>query len=132
MLFGKLHQNIILGGSRLLAFALMVLFVMPIFGGDEEKTVYVCPPCDRGSERSCDEERYDQAGICPICRMELVTLKSLKESQEAAKHLAAQTAEPQQNAKYVCPPCARACDNEVHDKPGTCASCNMKLVVKKE
>jgi rhodanese-related sulfurtransferase len=32
--------------------------------------------------------------------------------------------------KYVCTPCGYTCDNEVHDKPGVCASCGMELVDK--
>ncbi|MBX2901221.1 MAG: rhodanese-like domain-containing protein [Cyclobacteriaceae bacterium] len=35
-----------------------------------------------------------------------------------------------QTNEYVCQPCGRACDTEVHLQPGTCAHCNMKLVLK--
>jgi rhodanese-related sulfurtransferase len=31
---------------------------------------------------------------------------------------------------YVCLPCGYSCDNTIHKGPGTCASCNMKLVEK--
>jgi putative intracellular protease/amidase len=33
---------------------------------------------------------------------------------------------------YVCPPCAQPCDAKVHDKPGTCPLCGMKLVEQQE
>ncbi|MBF5045148.1 DJ-1/PfpI family protein [Aggregicoccus sp. 17bor-14] len=34
-----------------------------------------------------------------------------------------------QHAKhYVCPPCKHPCDDKVHDTPGTCPDCGMKLV----
>ena len=29
---------------------------------------------------------------------------------------------------YVCPPCGQTCDAKVHDKPGVCPHCGMKLV----
>jgi rhodanese-related sulfurtransferase/DNA-directed RNA polymerase subunit RPC12/RpoP len=32
--------------------------------------------------------------------------------------------------KYVCIPCGRECDKEIHDKPGTCSHCQMVLVKK--
>lgn len=32
---------------------------------------------------------------------------------------------------YACPPCGMACDGEVHDGPGACAGCGMRLVPKK-
>ena len=32
--------------------------------------------------------------------------------------------------QYVCSPCGYDCDKEVHDKPGTCASCGMAFVEK--
>jgi len=32
--------------------------------------------------------------------------------------------------EFVCTPCGYDCDKEVHDKAGTCSSCNMKLVDK--
>lgn len=35
-----------------------------------------------------------------------------------------------QSEEYVCMPCGQACDKVVHDKPGTCSSCHMKLVLK--
>ena len=31
---------------------------------------------------------------------------------------------------YLCTPCEQACDKVVHSKPGTCATCHMKLVLK--
>ena len=31
---------------------------------------------------------------------------------------------------YTCIPCGSVCDSAVHDKPGTCSHCNMKLVDK--
>jgi rhodanese-related sulfurtransferase len=33
--------------------------------------------------------------------------------------------------EYVCTPCGNACDGVVHNKPGVCPSCHMKLVEKK-
>jgi len=36
----------------------------------------------------------------------------------------------QGNKEFVCIPCGYDCDKEVHDGPGTCPSCNMKLVEK--
>ncbi|AKQ68266.1 ThiJ/PfpI family protein [Myxococcus hansupus] len=39
---------------------------------------------------------------------------------------AASAVEPAKH--YVCPPCAQPCDAQVHDKPGTCPHCGMKLV----
>lgn len=30
--------------------------------------------------------------------------------------------------EYVCLPCGQDCDKTIHDKPGTCGSCNMQLV----
>jgi rhodanese-related sulfurtransferase/DNA-directed RNA polymerase subunit RPC12/RpoP len=36
-----------------------------------------------------------------------------------------------QTKEYVCMPCGSTCDNVVHSKPGTCPSCNMKLIEKK-
>lgn len=35
-----------------------------------------------------------------------------------------------QSAEYVCPPCNRACDKEIHSKPGICPDCHMELVLK--
>ena len=35
-----------------------------------------------------------------------------------------------QNKEYVCTPCGLDCDHAVHNKPGTCPSCGMKLVEK--
>ncbi len=29
---------------------------------------------------------------------------------------------------YVCPPCGQVCDNDIHEKPGVCETCGMKLV----
>lgn len=34
------------------------------------------------------------------------------------------------DTQYVCLPCGNACDNAVHNKPGTCSHCNMQLVNK--
>ncbi|MBX2894825.1 MAG: rhodanese-like domain-containing protein [Cyclobacteriaceae bacterium] len=36
-------------------------------------------------------------------------------------------AQPQE---YVCMPCGQACDKVIHNKPGTCSACHMKLVLK--
>jgi len=38
-------------------------------------------------------------------------------------------AQKAQKAVYQCLPCGNACDKEVHDAPGTCAHCGMKLVL---
>jgi rhodanese-related sulfurtransferase/DNA-directed RNA polymerase subunit RPC12/RpoP len=35
-----------------------------------------------------------------------------------------------QNKEYVCTPCGQDCDRAVHDKPGLCPVCGMKLVEK--
>jgi rhodanese-related sulfurtransferase len=35
-----------------------------------------------------------------------------------------------QNKEYVCSPCHNSCDEKVYDKPGTCASCHMPLILK--
>ncbi len=35
-----------------------------------------------------------------------------------------------QGKEYVCTPCGNTCDNMVHDGPGTCATCHMKLIEK--
>lgn len=35
-----------------------------------------------------------------------------------------------QTPEYVCMPCGQECDKVVHTKPGTCATCQMKLVLK--
>ena len=35
-----------------------------------------------------------------------------------------------QKKEYLCAPCGLECDRAVHDKPGTCSSCGMKLVEK--
>lgn len=35
-----------------------------------------------------------------------------------------------ENKEYVCTPCGQSCDGKVHDKPGTCPTCGMKLVEK--
>jgi rhodanese-related sulfurtransferase/DNA-directed RNA polymerase subunit RPC12/RpoP len=35
-----------------------------------------------------------------------------------------------QTPEYVCMPCGQECDKVVHTKPGTCATCHMKLVLK--
>jgi rhodanese-related sulfurtransferase/DNA-directed RNA polymerase subunit RPC12/RpoP len=35
-----------------------------------------------------------------------------------------------QSTEYVCLPCGETCDEAVYTKPGTCPSCNMKLVAK--
>jgi rhodanese-related sulfurtransferase len=35
-----------------------------------------------------------------------------------------------QKKEYVCSPCNNSCDKQVYDKPGTCPSCHMKLVLK--
>ncbi|MBX2914447.1 MAG: rhodanese-like domain-containing protein [Cyclobacteriaceae bacterium] len=35
-----------------------------------------------------------------------------------------------QAQEYVCMPCGQTCDNVVHNKPGTCSTCHMKLVLK--
>jgi len=32
--------------------------------------------------------------------------------------------------EYVCPPCNNACDKVIYHKPGNCADCHMKLVLK--
>lgn len=32
--------------------------------------------------------------------------------------------------EYVCSPCNNACDEVIYHKPGTCADCHMKLVLK--
>jgi rhodanese-related sulfurtransferase len=44
--------------------------------------------------------------------------------------LARATPESSQAGSYQCLPCGRDCDNILHDKPGTCSSCNMELVKK--
>jgi rhodanese-related sulfurtransferase len=36
----------------------------------------------------------------------------------------------QSKKEFVCTPCGYDCDKEVHDGPGTCHSCNMKLIEK--
>jgi putative intracellular protease/amidase len=41
-----------------------------------------------------------------------------------ASHLAASS----RPAHYVCPPCGNPCDGKVHDGPGTCPQCGMRLV----
>ncbi|HPH45962.1 MAG TPA: rhodanese-like domain-containing protein [Chryseolinea sp.] len=35
-----------------------------------------------------------------------------------------------QLTEYLCPPCNNACDKVIHDKPGICPDCHMKLVLK--
>lgn len=37
-----------------------------------------------------------------------------------------------QNKEYVCTPCGNDCDKVVHPKPGTCPSCHMKLIEKRD
>jgi len=37
-----------------------------------------------------------------------------------------------QKTVYVCPPCDNVCDTEIHDKPGTCNTCNMKFTTKEK
>src|SRR5271169_5972808 len=34
----------------------------------------------------------------------------------------------QSNKRYVCPPCGCSHDGQMHDQPGTCPVCGMKLV----
>jgi rhodanese-related sulfurtransferase len=36
----------------------------------------------------------------------------------------------QHKKEYVCTPCGYECDRQVHNGPGTCSSCHMKLVEK--
>jgi rhodanese-related sulfurtransferase len=36
-----------------------------------------------------------------------------------------------QTKEYVCLPCGHDCDKTIYNKPGTCASCHMKLVERK-
>ena len=37
---------------------------------------------------------------------------------------------PLQKKEYVCSPCGRECDKEVHNEPGTCQHCSMQFVDK--